>query len=110
MYSLIAAFVLSAFVIVDGDTLKSGDHKIRLWGIDAAEINNPGGFEAKAALLAITRGQALTCEEINVDRYGRTVARCFLPSGADISCLMVNSGHARDWPKYSGGYYAGCEN
>ncbi len=32
----------------------------------------------------------------------------YLPDGRDVACVMVGLGHARDWPEFSGGRYAGC--
>lgn len=45
---------------------------------------------------------------MDVDRYGRPVVRCDLPSGADLGCEMVRQGHAEEWARYSHGAYAGC--
>ena len=103
-----AVFIITAFFVVDGDTLETGNQKIRLWGIDAPEAKRPGGESAKRALIAIIDGNPLTCEKVDVDRYGRTVARCDLPDGTDIACALVASGHAKDWPRYSAGHYADC--
>ena len=101
-------FSLSSYGITDGDTLRSGQLKVRLWGIDAPESHTAAGRRATRALQRVTGGKRLNCEPVDTDRYGRTVARCLLPDGTDIACAMVYLGHARDWPKYSGGYYAQC--
>jgi len=108
MITAAAILILTAYTITDGDTLRAGDVRIRLWGIDAPETKDPGGVAATAALVRITAGQDLRCAPVDVDRYRRIVARCETPDGADIACRMVAEGHARDWPKYSGGAYAGC--
>lgn len=104
-----ALLILSAFSITDGDTFRSGDLRIRLWGIDAPELKDHGGPEARQALADLTVGQPLVCDVVNVGKYGRMIAKCRLPGGADLACEMVKAGHAIDWPKYSGGAYAGCE-
>lgn len=106
--SLALCLAASSYSITDGDTLRFGDLRIRLWGIDAPEPHRPGGLEARAALVALTAGLPLACEVVDIDSYGRTVARCQLPGEKDIACAMVAQGHARDWPRYSGGAYAGC--
>lgn len=103
-----ATFILIAYLVIDGDTLRSGDLSVRLWGIDAPEMSEAAGNASKYALKAITGRQALTCVSKDVDRYGRTVALCMVPSGEDIACAMVAVGQAKDWPRYSGGYYAEC--
>ena len=109
MIAVLATLIaLTSYSITDGDTIRSGDLRLRIWGIDAPEKGRPGGQAATEALTGITAGQPLACEEMDVDRYGRTLARCILPDGRDIACEMVKAGHAWDWPKYSGGYYAAC--
>lgn len=42
-------------------------------------------------------------------RGARTVARCFLRNGRDLSAEMVKLGLAIDWPKFSGGKYQSLE-
>lgn len=103
----IAALCLAA-TITDGDTLRAGGTGHRLWGIDAPERGDPAGPAATAALRALTKGRRLACDQVDTDRYQRPVVRCWLPDGRDLSCAMVAAGAARDWPKYSGGAYAGC--
>ena len=38
----------------------------------------------------------------------RIVAQCFV-GDQDIAMAMICSGDAKDWPKFSGGYYAVCK-
>lgn len=97
------------FTVTDGDTFRTEAQAYRVWGIDAPEPGHPGGFAASAAMTALIGGQDLACEIMDRDRYGRDVVRCAIDGGTDIACAMVLAGHARDWPRYSGGYYAGCE-
>lgn len=108
METLALILTLAAYAVTDGDTLKSGGVGVRLWGIDAAEMSAPAGPAARAALGRLTGGATLRCEVRDIDRYRRIVARCALPDGRDLACEMVRAGHARDWPRYSGGAYAGC--
>lgn len=103
-----AVLILAAVTVTDGDTLRSGDLRVRLWGIDAPELDERGGSAAKETLIRIVSGQNLICEVKGTDRYRRIVARCELPDGRDIACEMVAAGMARDWPRYSGGAYAKC--
>lgn len=107
--SCLAALCLVGTIAIDGDTLRyRPGPNIRIWGIDAPEMRDPGGRASRDTLAAIIAGQTLACDPVDVDRYGRTVAVCRLPNGADLACLMVAAGQARDWPKYSGGAYAKC--
>lgn len=91
--------------VVDGDTLVISQTQIRLFGVDAPELNHPYGKKAKWALVGLCKGQAIRAEISDRDAHGRTVARCFLPDGRDLSAEMVKLGLAIDWPKFSGGKY-----
>lgn len=91
--------------VVDGDTIIVQKISIRLFGIDAPEMDHPYGRNAKSAMIGLCRGQTITVHVTDVDDYGRTVANCYLPDGRDLSAEMVKIGHAIDWPKFSGGLY-----
>ncbi len=95
--------------IVDGDTLVIQKIQIRLFGIDAPEMNHPYGIKAKWALVSLCKGQAVRAEFTEEDAYGRTVAICCLPDGRDLSAEMVKLGLAIDWPKFSKGRYSSLE-
>ncbi len=43
------------------------------------------------------------------DAHGRTVAKCYLEDGRDLSAEMVKLGLAIDWPKFSNGKYRSLE-
>lgn len=45
-----ALLILQSYTVTDGGTLRAGGVGIRLRGIDAAEPDEPGGPEARAAL------------------------------------------------------------
>lgn len=94
-----------AAYVTDGDTIKIKNTQIRLFGIDAPELNHPYGQKAKWALHKLCKGHLIRAEITDEDAYGRTVAKCFLSDGRDLSGEMVKQGLAIDWPKYSGGTY-----
>lgn len=96
--------VCSSPGIIDGDTMACGDQRIRLWGIDAPERYTPAGPASTRALAEITTGQTLACKARGTS-YQRTVAQCWIGK-TDVAAEMVRRGHAIDYPKYSGGYYA----
>ena len=98
-----------AAYVTDGDTIKVKKTQVRLFGIDAPELNHPHGRRAKSALIQLCRGQTVRAEITDVDDYGRTVAKCYLPDGRDLSAEMVKLGLAIDWPKFSGGKYQSLE-
>ncbi|WP_417685369.1 thermonuclease family protein [Roseibium sp.] len=83
--------------------------QVRLFGIDAPELDHPYGKKAKWALISLCRGQAVRAEVTELDDYGRAVARCYLNDGRDLSAEMVRQGLAIDWPKFSGGRYRTLE-
>ncbi len=95
--------------VVDGDTIVIQKTQIRLFGIDAPEINHPYGQKAKWALVSLCKGQIVYAEITEQDDYGRTVAKCYLQDGRDVSAEMVKLGLAVDWAKFSGGKYRELE-
>ena len=109
--ALVVAFV------IDGDTFIARDaagyeHRIRLWGLDAPELDERGGPEARALLTRLIDNSdgGVTCYVIDEDRYGRTVARCDDDMPIDLACMMIQSGTASEWLHFSNGYYRkrGC--
>jgi len=95
--------------IVDGDTLVIRKTQIRLFGVDAPELDHPYGKKAKWALVSLCKGQKVRAEITELDDYGRTVAKCYLEDGTDLSAEMVKQGLALDWPKFSDGKYRTLE-
>jgi endonuclease YncB( thermonuclease family) len=89
--------------IVDGDTLRCGKERVRLQGIDAPEMPGscrPGRdcvegdpFASTEHLRDVARRGPLRCTRLDVDHYGRTVARCEA-GGVDLSCAQIEAGHA----------------
>lgn len=98
-----------AAYVIDGDTITINKTQIRLFGIDAPELDHPYGKKAKWALVKLCKGHLIRAEISDEDDYGRTVAHCTLPNGQDLSAEMVKLGLAIDWPKFSGGKYEKLE-
>ncbi|RUS63556.1 thermonuclease family protein [Pseudorhodobacter sp. E13] len=101
-------------VVTDGDSLRIGAERIRLFGIDAPELKqrcDPSGRNwacgkwAKDALQQIVSQGVLRCEAVEKDRYGRTVARCMVGQ-RDVAALMVRAGAATAFTRYSTDYVA----
>jgi endonuclease YncB( thermonuclease family) len=102
--------------VIDGDTLEIHDTRIRLWGIDAPESSQlcrgedseqyRCGAQAANDLDAFIAGRLVNCLPISLDRYGRTVANCFVNDN-DLAQWLVQNGLALDWPQYSKTKYAG---
>ena len=100
--------------VVDGDTLDAGGQRIRLHGIDAPESHQACtvegrswncGEEATAALVSLTAGHEVRCQERDRDRYGRIVAVCFVGS-TDLNAEMVRKGWALAYRQYALDYVA----
>lgn len=96
-----AAFMIRKPLVIDGDTLFHAGHRIRLQGIDAPELTQKGGEDAKNQLIRLIGTSPLRVEPRGVDVYGRTVARV-LAGRKDIGLAMVASGYAiSKQPSYS---------
>jgi len=94
--------------VADGDTFVMDGVRVRIWGIDAPELNETHGRASKAALERLIAGRRPICRKVDQDRYGRTVARCTV-GGRDLGRQLVREGWARDYGRYSGGVYADAE-
>lgn len=95
--------------VIDGDTIIVRNINVRLFGIDAPEMEDPFGRNAKWAMQQLCYKQEISVHVTDTDGYGRTVANCYLPDGRDLSAEMVKQGHAIDWPKFSCGIYSHLE-
>lgn len=91
--------------IKDGDTVVVFDGQrlitIRIAGIDAPELNQIHGLEAKTYLSNLLEGRIVEIEGATEDKYGRTVATIRTSNGVDISEVMVEEGYAWHYKKYS---------
>ena len=97
--------------ISDGDSLRSGNLRIRIFGIDAPELKQQcgekNGISWKCGLAArrqleslIGANKTLHCELRDVDHYGRLVMQCF-HGNVDIGAEMVRSGYAFAYRSFS---------
>jgi endonuclease YncB( thermonuclease family) len=96
--------------VLDGDTftLRGESRRIRVWGLDAPEWDESGGSTATSTLRNLISGNTLRCDVLDIDRYGRLVAQCFLPDGRDIAVEMIRSGAATEYCRFSRGFYGTC--
>ena len=95
--------------VVDGDTIHIEKNKIRLFGIDAPEINQTCtikdkiwqcGLESSLALKKLVLNNNISCVVSDIDKYKRYVAECFA-NNQNINKLMVRSGWAIAYRYYS---------
>ena len=99
--------------VIDGDTFDVGTTRVRLHGIDAPEQDQPCKSElgtdyacgewVTAQVRRLYQGTVATCDPITQDRYGRTVARCFV-AGQDVGRRLVADGLAYAFRRYSMDY------
>lgn len=96
-----------AISVYDGDTIRLGQERIRIIGLDTPELGHRAECEfeglaaeqAKQALIGeIARGNVALHRQ-GTDRYGRTLARVTV-DGRDVAATLIASGHARP---YAGG-------
>lgn len=92
-------------VLIDGDSIVVAGKPIRLWGIDAPEMNTREGYLAKRYLRTIIADNAVRCVDQGIRSVGEIMAKCYIGS-VDIGRVMVLSGNAREWKQYSQGYYS----
>jgi len=101
--------------IYDGDTFRVNcdghEQKIRLCGVDAPEVKQPLGIEARdylRSLVASSQSQVIVIE-MDRDKYNRTVAEVLLdkPSGEQsIQEEMLRAGMAYHYKQFS----SNCHN
>ena len=85
--------------VMDGDTVllvREGQHepvKLRIEGIDAPEICQPGGPEARDAMILLALRKPVQVTDHGQDVYGRQIGRLSV-DGVDLGAEMVRSGMA----------------
>ena len=99
----------SHVTVVDGDTIKLGDVKIRFSGIDAPEINQTCvasegevacGKISRDILITKVTNNKISCTDEGKDFYGRVLGECFV-NGESLSRYLVREGFAFAYRKYS---------
>jgi endonuclease YncB( thermonuclease family) len=109
--------------VIDGDTFQARvrvwpgldvDTKVRLRGIDAAELHARCDDErvkaeaARAALQAILAEGGVAISQVGIDKYGgRVDANAATRNTADVSAAMLNGGWARSYDGKRRGSWCG---
>ena len=122
--NILAEEIVGIQKIVDGDTVKINEYKIRLEGIDAPEMkqqckkeklkissiigytfykNYNCGEISKENLEAKIFGSKIKCVSSGKDRYKRYLAKCF-KDNLNLNRWMVRNGHAVAYRRYSKEY------
>ena len=102
--------------VIDGDTVKIKNNKIRLSGIDAPELNQLCSkvflsfsfisFNKKYScgkLKRLLKNKIILCKVENIDRYKRKLATCY-KNKLNINSWLVRNGYALAYIKYSKKY------
>jgi len=95
----LAMLAALSLTVTDGDTVRLGDERIRLIGVDTPEVLRPKCLAEKmlgdrATIYVKARLAAAKDVQINrdgVDQYGRTLAHVVL-DGADLSADLIKAG------------------
>ena len=108
-------------LVIDGDTIKIKNNKIRLSGIDAPETNQsckkiflsiqflsfhkkyPCGKISSKKLKKLLKNELILCKIENVDRYKRKLATWY-KNKLNINSWLVRNGHALAYVRYSKKY------
>lgn len=96
--------------VTDGDSIRIGEERIRLQGIDAPEsaqsCQRTDGSEWRCgtasthALTSFVADKAVRCEISDKDRYNRSLGTCYI-GDIDINGWMVSQGWAVAYRHYS---------
>jgi endonuclease YncB( thermonuclease family) len=105
---LLAAAPGHGQTVSDGDTLKFGTQRVRMFGIDAPETRQtcdggawPAGKIATETLKELIGDTPVICRQLDWDaQYGRPVSLCYA-GDVDLSAAMVARGMAWAFVKYS---------
>jgi micrococcal nuclease len=65
-------------VAIDGDTLRCGGERVRVDGVHAPELNEPGGQQARRRLQQRIQSGEVVIERKGRDKYGRTLGRLYV--------------------------------
>ncbi len=103
LHAASAETIAGPATVIDGDTIRIGEERIRLRGIDAPESRQecaaaPGGTwrcgEAATVALAALAQAGLACEWSARDQYERILAICLSADGTNVNAALVEAGLA----------------
>ncbi len=103
MLAITTAIALSlSCSVTDGDTIRCGDERIRITGIDAPETRRcrqgrqcvtGDGAASTRTMEAAVAGKRLTIVRLGRDRYGRTLGVVYA-DGENVACAQLAAGQA----------------
>ena len=89
--------------VIDGDTVVVAGTRVRLKGVDAAELGTARGENARRVMVTLVTG-TLTCRLTGEKTYDREVGYCTTASGTDINRAIIAQGAALACPRYDTRY------
>jgi endonuclease YncB( thermonuclease family) len=92
--------------VVDSDTVEVAGTRVRLKGVDAAELRTARGEEAKRVMIGIVGKDILNCRLTGEKTYSREAGYCVTVAGVDIKQAIIASGAALACPRYDTRYVA----
>lgn len=97
----------------DGDTIYIANQPVRLFGVDAEELDEPHGIAARDHLRALIGSNEVTCDWDGWS-HNRRVAVCYTlihkdPPWFNLNAQMIHDGYALDCAWYSHGLYRQLE-
>ena len=108
--------------VYDGDTFRvtngRKETKVRLCGVDAPELEQPGGIEARDRLQQLVNqgnGQIILLP-VEIDQYGRMIAEAFIPLADNVAVQQGEEIHLNSQLVLEGAAYVypqyvdGCPN
>lgn len=95
--------------VIDGDAfIMANESRVRLSGIDAPELTQPYGQEARAYLDKLVSGRDVILHCNGEMSHNRRICNAFI-GNLDIQKELVGWGLAFDYTQYSGGKYLSAE-
>ena len=104
LFFLLLTTLVQVLSVHDGDTLtvllEGHRTRVRLHGIDAPELRQPGGHASQAFLEKLVLGKSVRLELHGEDRYGRTLAVVYRGERS-VNGALVQAGMAWWYRKYA---------
>lgn len=100
--------------VIDGDSIELEHMQIRLYGIDAPELDQECqkgkefyacGRDSRRHLAKLIGGAIVECHEEEIDQFDRAVAECFVGE-KNLSEEMVRAGWAISFMRFASPYLA----
>lgn len=99
--------LMSVTRVVDGDTIYTAQHKIRIIGLDTPETVHPSkpvecfGAEASNKMKELVSGKNVYLvadpTQDSIDKYGRHLFHVYLEDGTNVAYEMINQGFGHEY-------------